>query len=184
MTKVVDAPAGKKAMPEYEENPSLPVASRSARIGQKRIPNKAGDKLMVVNDNGEVIAGAGFHEIIEVDQSQFVKFYVGGVKLFNDLGAPGVKVFELLYKVILKSPNIDKVFLHPKQVPRMSRATFDRGVVELLAKEIIYKSTLPGHYYINVNYLFNGDRLALVKEYRLKATVDGPRDFVQEELPL
>lgn len=163
-----ESPVGKKMMPEYEANPSLPVASQNAKIGTRRITNKAGDKCMIVSESGEIVAPAGFHEVIEVDRTQFVKLYVGGVAAFNDLGKPGARVFKLVYNYVTKNPNTDAIYLYHKDAKNMARATFDRGVIELLAKEIIYKSTRPNLFFLNVNYIFNGDRLALVKEYRLK----------------
>jgi len=46
--------SGRKSLPEYEINPSLPVASKNAKIGQRRITNKAGDKMMIVTESGEI----------------------------------------------------------------------------------------------------------------------------------
>lgn len=182
MTKDVDAPVGKKSMQEYESNPSLPVASQNAKIGTRRLTNKAGDRCMIVSERGEILAPAGFHEVVEVDRTQFVKVYVGGVTAFNDLSSPGSKVFKMVYNFIIKNPNSDAIYLYYKEAKSMGRATFDRGIVELLAKEILYKSTRPNLFYLNINYMFNGDRLALVKEYRLKAE-ETPSE-VQEPLPL
>lgn len=179
MTKSDEAPVGKKSMPEYESNPSLPVVSQKARVGTRRLTNKAGDKCMIVSEAGEILAPAGFHEIVEVDKTQFVKVYVDGVAAFNDLGKPGAKVFKMVYSYVLKNPDTDAVFLYYKDARSMARATFDRGIVELLAKEIIYKSTRPNLYFLNIDYMFNGNRLALVKEYRLKASIGEPKD-VQE----
>lgn len=169
----------RKSLPEHDSNPSIPIASQNAKIGTRRIPNKTGTQCMIVSEQGEVVAPAGFHEIIEVDKTQFVKMFVGGVKAFNDLSAPGTKVFEMLYRVMLKNPNVDKVYLHHKS-SRIAKATFDRGLTELLVKEILYRAILPGWYYININYLFNGDRYALIKEYRLKSEYEEQ----QESLPL
>lgn len=160
---------GKKALPEYESNPSLPVASEQTKIGTRRLTNKTGDKCMIVSEQtGEVIAPAGFHEIIEVDRTQFVKLYVGGVAAFNELSAAGARVFRLVYNYVAKNPNTDSIYLHYKDAKSMARATFDRGLVELLNKQILYKSTRPNLFFLNINYIFNGDRLAIVKEYRYK----------------
>ena len=172
----------RKDLPEYEVNPSIPVASKNARIGTRRITNKTGDKALIVSEGGEVLAPAGFYETVEVDQTQFVKLYLGGVKMFNDLSASGVRVFELVYKLLLKTPNTDSIYLHRK-VTKMAKTTFERGLTELVSKEILFKSVIPYQYYININYMFNGNRLAFIKEYRLKASIDEPRD-VQEPLPL
>ena len=155
-------------IPEHEINPSLPAASNQTKVGTRRITNKTGDKCMIVSESGEILAPAGFHEVIEVDRTQFVKVYTGGVAAFNDLSAQGSKVFQLVYNFVLKNPNTDMLYLHHKEAKGMSKSTFERGLTELLAKEIIYKSTRINLYFLNVNYMFNGDRLALVREYRIK----------------
>lgn len=165
----------RRELPEYEENPSVPVASQSTKIAPRRITNKAGDKCMIVSETGEVLAPAGFHEIVEVDRTQFVKLYVGGVAAVNDLSAAGSKVFKVVYSLILKNPNTDRILMHNKVVKSIPKTTFEKGLTELLSKEILYRSTFPNQFFLNVNYIFNGDRLALVKEYRLKEG-DGWKD--------
>ena len=152
-----------------------------AKVGNRKITNKRGDKALIVSEHGEVLAPAGFYETVEVDQTQFVKLYLGGVKMFNELSASGSKVFELVYKVMLKNPNTDRISLHNK-VTKMAKTTFERGLTELLSKEVLFKSVYPAQYYINVNYLFNGNRLAFIKEYRLKAS--GETGDIQQPLPL
>ena len=46
-------------------------------------------------------------------------------------------------------------------------ATFMRGMKELLIKEILFEHIDENRYYININYIFNGDRLAFLKTYEL-----------------
>jgi hypothetical protein len=77
-------------------------------------------------------------------------------------------VFKLVYNFILRNPNTDRIMLSPKQVKGMAKATFERGLTELLTKEILYRSTITYVFFLNINYMFNGDRLAIVKEYRFK----------------
>ncbi len=180
MDKTVDAPVSKWKMIEYENNPSVDVVAKKQRTGTRRITNKTGDKAMIVSESGEILAPAGFHETIEVDRTQFVKLYVSGIKLFNGLSAPGAKIFGYLYKIILGNPNSDTVTLHFKDAKNISRVTFDRGVLDLLHNEIIYKSTAPHRYFLNVDYLFNGNSLAFIKEYRMKEELPEP----QQNLPL
>jgi hypothetical protein len=53
--------------------------------------------------------------------------------------------------------------------------TFFSGMRELLLKGFIYEGLVPYQYFININYIFNGNRLAFVHEYHLKekATTNG-----------
>ena len=56
--------------------------------------------------------------------------------------------------------------------------TYRRGLRELLEKEFLFRSPNPGLFFVNIRFMFNGDRLAFVKSYHLK---DANR---QRELPL
>jgi DNA-binding GntR family transcriptional regulator len=43
---------------------------------------------------------------------------------------------------------------------RLSSATFLRGLAELVKAQIIAKTMRQGWYFINPNFMFNGDRIA------------------------
>ena len=127
--------------------------------------------MMVVNENtGEVIAPAGFWQHQEVDKTQFVKLYVNGVKAFKDLTGAGTKVFEVLYLKVQESIGKDFLYLSfievDQQATQMSKATFMKGMKELIIKGFIAESMVQNKYYLNPDYMWNGDRLAFVKEYR------------------
>jgi hypothetical protein len=173
---VVVEKSGRRAIQEYTSNPSAAAVSAKMKVGTKRIPNAAGNKCMIVSEGGEVLAPAGVHEVVELDRSQFVKVFPGFVGLVKELSTAAGKVFEYVYNDVLNNPNTDLVTLHEK-IANMPRTTFHRGLTELLEKEILYKSIIPAQYYINVAYMFNGNRLAYIKEFRLKG------DFEQDKLP-
>lgn len=175
--KILARKSIRKSLPEYSSNPSSPIASQTARIGTKRIVNRAGDKCMIVSEGGEVLAPAGLHEIVELDQTAFVKIFPGFIKSVKDLSKAAYRVFELVYLEVLANKDKDLITLHNKSTSDIPRTTFERGVTELLDKEILYKSIYPAQYYINVMCMFNGNRLAHIKEYRLKG------DFTQDSLP-
>jgi hypothetical protein len=46
--------------------------------------------------------------------------------------------------------------------------TYRRGLRELLEKEFVFRSPNPGLFFVNIRFMFNGDRLAFVKGYKLK----------------
>lgn len=169
----MNKPVSRRGLALHSKNPFLPDASMNSKTGTKRLSNKKGDKFMIVSDNGETVAPAGFHEIVEVDKTQFVKLYINGVKAFQGLKAAGAKVFEIIYRSVQDNPGSDRIFLHFMEIEQnitpLSRATFDRGMTELLERGFIAESTTPGMYFLNIDYLFNGNRLAFIKEYRVKA---------------
>lgn len=168
-----ETPVSRRGYKRYKENPSLYKAYENSKTGVRRISNTKGDKMLIVSqETGEIVAPAGFHEVVEVDKTQFVKLYISGVKAFQGLTSAGAKVFELIYMLVRGNPGTDEIPLHysvvEKQGMEISPATFKRGMKELLEKQFIYESTTPNLYWLNIDYLFNGNRLAFIKEFRLK----------------
>ena len=161
----------RRGVPRYLNNPSVSVAYDITRIRTRKITNETKDSAFIVSEHGEVLSTAHFYDVISVDKTQFIKLYIQGVKALQGLTSAGTKVFELLYYEMQKKPCVDKVYLHFATVQKngntMSLATFKRGMNELIAKEFLYESVEPFFYFININYVFNGDRLAFVKEYRV-----------------
>ena len=120
------------------------------------------------------MAPAGFWHAQEVDKTQFVKLYVNGVKAFKDLTGAGTKVFEVLYLRVQAGIGKDVVYLSfhdiNQLVTPMSESTFMRGMRELVAKAFIAESMSPTKYFLNPDYMWNGDRLAFVKEFKVKGS--------------
>jgi hypothetical protein len=156
---------------QYESNPFVGSAVANTKQGVKRISNKTGDRMMVVSENsGEVVAPAGFHQIVDVDKTQFVKLYINGVKAFKDLTGAGTKVFEVLYMEVQNNIGKDVIYLSFSEIDQritpMGEATFYRGMKELIEKGFIAESITQNKYFLNPDYMWNGDRLAFVKEFR------------------
>jgi hypothetical protein len=161
----------KRGLVKYDHNPFVGNAVANTKQGVKRISNKDGNRMMVVSENtGEIVAPAGFWQAQEVDKTQFVKLYVNGVKAFKDLTGAGTKVFEVLYLRVQESIGKDFLYLSFIEVDQettpMSKATFMKGMKELIIKGFIAESMVQNKYYLNPDYMWNGDRLAFVKEYR------------------
>jgi hypothetical protein len=166
-----DANKSRRGLQRYNHNPFISDTATNTKHGVKRITNKNGDKMMVVSQNtGEIVAPAGFWQAEEVDKTQFVKLYVNGVKAFKDLTGAGTKVFELLYLEVQKNIGKDVIYLSFSEIDQkatsISKATFMKGMRELLTKDFIAESMTQGKYYLNADFMWNGDRLAFVKEYR------------------
>lgn len=163
----------RRGVEKHTQNPFIGDAVANTKTGVKRISNKGGDRMMVVSEStGEIVAPAGFWQAQEVDKSQFVKLYVNGVKALKDLTGAGTKVFELLYLEVQKNIGKDAVWLSfamiDQEVSKISRTTFFKGMKELVEKGFVAESIVQNRYFINPDYMWNGDRLAFVKEYRLK----------------
>jgi hypothetical protein len=166
----------KRGVERYTKNPFVQTAANATKTGIRRITSKAknGEMMVMSPSTGEIFGPAGFWQAQEVDKTTFVKLYVNGVKALTDLASPGSKVFELLYLRVQGAIGKDQIWLtHPsidQAISPISEATFYRGMKELLTKKFIAESTTPGLYFLNPDYLWNGDRLAFVKEYRVKGS--------------
>lgn len=161
----------------YSENPYISGAAINTRPGARKVIQKteAGEHMMIVNSGtGEIVSpSAGFWQSQQVDRTQFVKLYVNGVRAFKDLTGAGTKVFEVLFLEVQKTIGKDRIFLTfpsiNQQESPMSQATFTRGMHELVTKSFIAPTTIQGWFFINPDYIWNGDRLAFVQEYRIKS---------------
>ncbi len=57
-----------------------------------------------------------------------------------------------------------------EQMKSLTERTYQRGLRELLNKEFLYRSPVDGVFYVNIRFMFNGDRLAFVKGYQRKGS--------------
>ena len=169
--------ATKRGVPVYRVNPSIPAAN-GLTTRQKRFEVPGGKGAVIVdNSTGEIkgIGGMGFWWQEEVDASRFVKLFLDGLKQACNLSKSGMQIFELVYHQMREKPGNDKIelsqyFAHDRG---LNERTFRRGLRELLEKEFLYRSTSDGVFFINIRFMFNGDRLAFVRTYHLKGNGQG-----------
>lgn len=150
----------------YEESPFLP----SVKTRTKRITNRRGDMMLINSNTGETASPiAGFWESKEIDSTSFIKLFVSGVRALAELTSAGSRVFEVLYLDMQSKIGRDEAYLSFTGLPKhvdMGRSTFSRGLSELIDKKFIAPQVRVGWFWINPDYVFNGDRLAFVKEFR------------------
>jgi len=164
----------KRGFPVYRTNPSVPSANGiTTRTKRFHVP---GGKAAVIVDNssGEIkgLGGMGFWWEEEVDSSRFVKLFLDGIKQAADLSKTGMQVFELVYHEMRANPGSDEIKLNQYLAKDhgISDRTYQRGVRELLEKEFLFRSPSDGVFFVNIRFMFNGDRLAFVRSYHLKGS--------------
>lgn len=176
-------------LPIYSQNPSVKQAIVSMKTGVKRISNASGGEMIIANSHtGEIVTGVdvGFHQRVKVDKTQFVKLYIQGVTAFTGLSKTGARVLEMVIAEAHNNPGKDLIWISAKEAEEIGipERTFIRGMKELRQREILFDSDKGGSwYYINVNYMFNGDRLAFLKTYELKTDDDEEVNPNQPSLP-
>lgn len=168
----------------YEQSPFLRPGLVATKV--RKISNSKGEMMVINGKTDEIVAEvAGFWQAQEVDNTKFVKLYVNGVKAFKELTGAGTKVFEVLYLEVQKNVSQDKIYmgfaLVDQETNPMSSATYDRGMRELISKGFLAATPLQGWFWLNPDYLWNGDRLAFVKAYyRAPINLNGKIADVEE----
>jgi hypothetical protein len=154
-------------MPVYLTNPSVPDKDEVSRPRKRRLGDER--KGLVINDGGEILGNgtAVAYEWEEVDAERFVKLFIAGVKQAAGLSKSGMTMFEMVYNRLRETPGSDKVEL-PFITSGKSKAVYYNGMRELLEKGFLYHSPTDGAFFVNIRYMFNGDRLAFIKAYHLK----------------
>ena len=165
-----------KASEKYAKNPFAQQAIIHTVTGTRMIysnPTGDSDRFAAVNKNtGENAGDLQFGRRVKVDKTHFLKFYAEGVQMFLGLKSPGIKVFMVIYQLLLDDPNYqqDKIDLTYSLLPKdvqdsISRTTYTRGVKELRNVNFLAPTMHDGVYWINIDYVFKGDRLTLVNQY-------------------
>jgi hypothetical protein len=172
----------KRGFPVYRTNPSVPTTS-GLQTRSKRFHVPGGKASVIVdNSSGEVrgLGGMGFWWEEEVDTTRFVKLFLDGIKQASGLSKTGMQVFELVYHEMRANPGSDEIKLNQYLAKDhgINDRTYQRGVRELLEKEFLFRSPSDGVFFVNIRFMFNGDRLAFVRTYHLKGASR------QQELPL
>lgn len=171
-------------LPKYRYNPWMKELVNTTRIKKNIVAQDDPNKMMIIRDNRtekEEIKTTGFYYRKEVDANAFVKVYASGVTEILGLTKAGSRVFVYLFDMISDVHNKDNSqvtlkYEHMaendrywnKQGKPMSRTTFFNGIRDLATHNIIAQSDIIGVYFINPMYIFNGDRLLIINEYKKK----------------
>ena len=158
----------------YKTNPF--IAEMVIPVKERRVKlSKLGrdDNILINQGTGE-IHGTHVTTFKKVDGEQFVKLFTANIALTFDLSAAGIKAFSVLLWAVQKGAlskdevDLDALMLeefmaeHKDKEPplKLAIATFLRGLAELSKAQIIAKTMRRGRYFINPNFIFNGDRIA------------------------
>ncbi len=168
-------------LPRFKSNPfieemMIPVGKKQIRVG---LLGK--DSNILVNTATGEERGTHVATYKKVDNEQFVKIFTQNIAMTFDLMSAGIKCFSLLlYQVQNNALSKDVVALdalalsefleaqeeaqkesdQPAKKLKLSITTMKRGLNELEKAKIIAKTMRQGFYYINPNFIFNGDRIA------------------------
>lgn len=159
----------KKEIVRHKENPfieDLSLKIRSKRVRVSKLGKE--DNVSLVNEDTGEHHGTYIGTTKAVDEEQFVKLFTANIALTFDLKSAGIKAFNVLCFVMQeKAIERDKIFIdkyvledfNSRFSKKLSKPVLYRGLNELISNSIIARSVREGEYFINPNFVFNGDRL-------------------------
>lgn len=161
-------------MPKYSTNPFLRETAELTTTKSRTIfANNAQQCAVVDLTTAEAQLGqVGICYRKEVDTNEFVKLYAEGLGQIMDLSSAGSKVFKIIYGQLYGKEGMNRTqiilnyaMLSDTETKNCSEATFQRGIKDCIKHRLIAQSLMPGVYFINPSYIFNGSRIALVRSY-------------------
>jgi len=171
--KIPEIIGSKQGVPIYRSNPSIPEDNSISKRKKVRFGNEQ-KGFIFDNKDGDIISvgGAGFYEFEEVDNTKFVKLFLEGVKKAAGLSKSGLNLFEAVYRELQGRPGEDRIILNyytaSEYIDGLTDRTYRRGLRELLDKEFLYRSPSEGVFFVNIRFMFNGDRISFLKGYQRK----------------
>lgn len=182
----------------HENNPFLPDMHLTIKNRRVQVSPMGKDNNVLMNrDTGELF-GTHVTTFKPVDGAQFIKLFTANIGLTFDLTSAGIKAFTvLMWTVQHRAIGKDQVILDMLTLAdfvkfhqddnkplRLSESTFKRGLTELSKAQIIAKTLRQGMYWINPNFVFNGDRIAFttVIQRQRKTEEQEERERLENEL--
>lgn len=163
---------------EYSPVDNPFIHGAELRTTTKIVRTRAAPRDMVDPDTGEVIGASIIHTIEERDEEHFVKVFADGVKAAFDLSKTAARTFSAVLTEYQRAKmtggyadSITLFFFDDGLNGRaldMSEKSFQRGLKELLGKGFLAPKA-PGQFWVNPALFFKGDRVAFMREYRLRA---------------
>ncbi len=174
----------------YSENPSIEMAMINTKKGVRAVFAKDGETEISVTHGDDMRSVAlDFSRKCVIDKDKFIKLYIHSFPVLSDLKNSTKLLFQYILSSLSNESNQDKLYIAYKDYqekakknpifPSISQPTFSRCLRELLELEILFKSTLPNLYFVNIAYVFNGDRLRFLTEYQLKKDREEAEQYEQ-----
>lgn len=165
----------------HRENPSIKQAMVNTKKGAKMIfANNSTAEISVYDKESENIEKLSLDFVAKkvVDKDQFIKLYIHSLPVLSELKNSTKLLFQYILFSVSEEIGKDCIYVSFKDylikletnkfLIKISKATFHNAINELMEKKVIYKSELANIYFVNIAYIFNGDRLRFITEYHLK----------------
>lgn len=129
-----------------------------------------GESGLAVTEDGEDLLVA---RTKSVDNEQFVKVYKGAIELMSGISRRASNLFFwYIFPKLESKESMDVIFNLDEcmEYCNMSKATVYAGLAELIDCKLIAKGPILWVFYINPVYIFNGNRVTVVEEFKRVGT--------------
>ncbi len=158
-------------MAKHVENPFMEETFYKMRIGKKNVSKVAAGTADFVNaDTGETSHSKVLVESGYYDKDEFVKIYAKNIKEAYGLSVMAMKVFGYIADNLKKNHGEIYLFIPEamKWCEYQTTVPIYKGLAELVSSRIIAMSERPNIWYVNPNFMFNGDRFTIVRDFMRK----------------
>lgn len=162
-----------KVMKRFNRNPF--IENMNISVENKRItisPMGKNNDVLINQLTGEM-KGTHVGTYKTVDSTKFVKLFTENIGMIFDLSKTGVRILGVVVwavqekainkDIVTLTQNTLKEFLEKNKNEKIGLASFKKGISELVDAQIIARHMDRGVYFINPNFIFNGDRVAFTK---------------------
>lgn len=158
----------KKEVVRHLENPFLESLDVKVRTKQIKVSKIGKDNNILMNQDTGEAQGTYVGTYKRVDDEQFLKLFTANIALTFDLKAAGIKAFNVVCWMMQQKAidrdllTIDKYVLedfNAEHNKKLSRAVLYRGLDDLIENKILARARREGDYFVNPNFIFNGDRI-------------------------
>jgi len=154
---------------KYGSNPFMEGEILELKKGNKTVIAGSTSKYLVDSKTGETEAITLLAKKQEVDKEEFAKIYIHQIQSLFNLSKSGIRVFAYLLSAL--KINKGEVYINISRVMEFcgykQKNQAYKGLAELISNNIIAMSKDPNIWYINPNVVFNGNRIAFLKEYKI-----------------
>lgn len=162
---------------DYSPNENPFVQGTEIQTKYKTVRTRTAPRDLMDPDTGEIVGASIIHTIEERDEEHFVKVFAEGVRAAFDLTKTGARVFQAVLGEYQRSKmtggysdSVNLIWFDDGlngHALDMSDRTFHNGLRELIEKGFL-KPKLPNQFWVNPALFFKGDRVAFMREYRIK----------------
>jgi hypothetical protein len=154
-----------------EENPYI-YELQPVKIRRRDVMVASSPRIILNTDTGESEGHFAAMKTLELDQQQFIKFYMDGIAAMCGLSKRAFSVLHYIVKQL--KPNQDYFYFDleecKKETGYKGKTTIISGMSELIENKFIARTTKHYKYFINPAMFFNGNRVSFIKTAVLKSS--------------